>query len=320
MFFLNKADLDKRFKLLRAELQGLGISEELRGWSWQSPPVEPPIKEVLFGVGDLAARYCETLRDIYLKRVEGIKPPPSIKMFEGIVYHGVASDAVTTVKSTLFEMGLTGGADLLEALLPRVELSCERILAEAARSIGSPDERGIGAARAKARSFYRYLLVQAAAQIDAALSKFPHIDVDSLVSQAVPPIVEKKVDGSLVGLARELSADVYVPAYAIADLKTGEVRAFHKYAPTGYALAIEADEEVAVNFGLVIYVKLSPGRAVPAIQTKPFVIGDELRREFLEIRDEAIEILSGGRDPGKPPACPSFCPYSQVCAGRGGEG
>ncbi|MGQ9691120.1 MAG: CRISPR-associated protein Cas4 [Thermoproteota archaeon] len=36
----------------------------------------------------------------------------------------------------------------------------------------------------------------------------------------------------------------------------GEIRGFHEYAPTGYALAIEADEETAVNFGMVIYVKL----------------------------------------------------------------
>ncbi|MGQ9777916.1 MAG: CRISPR-associated protein Cas4, partial [Thermodesulfobacteriota bacterium] len=90
MFFLNKVDIDKRFKLLRAELQSLSISEELRGWNWQSPPVEPPSKNIFFGVSDLAARYCETLRDVYLKRVENIKPPPSLKMFEGIVYHGVA--------------------------------------------------------------------------------------------------------------------------------------------------------------------------------------------------------------------------------------
>ncbi|MEM3573767.1 MAG: CRISPR-associated protein Cas4, partial [Nitrososphaeria archaeon] len=85
MFFLNKSDLDKKFKILRTELQRLGISEELRGWSWQSPPVEPPSRSLFFGVGDLAARYCKTLRDIYLKRVENIKPPPNLKMFEGIV-------------------------------------------------------------------------------------------------------------------------------------------------------------------------------------------------------------------------------------------
>ncbi|MEM1554903.1 MAG: type I-A CRISPR-associated protein Cas4/Csa1, partial [Thermoproteota archaeon] len=147
-------------------------------------------------------------------------------------------------------------------------------------------------------------------------SKFPHIDVDSLVNQAVPPIVERKVDGSLIGLSKELSVDVYTPAYAVADIKTGEVRDFHPYAPTGYALALEADEEVAVNFGMIIYVKLTPQRPVPTINTKLFLIGDELRREFLEIRDEAFEIVANARDPGKPTVCPDYCPYYPVCTGQ----
>ncbi|MEM2642455.1 MAG: type I-A CRISPR-associated protein Cas4/Csa1 [Thermoproteota archaeon] len=316
MFFLNRKDLDKRFKLLRAEFQRLGISEELRGWSWQSPPVEPPSGSLFFGVGDLAARYCKTLRDVYLKRVENVKPPPSLKMFEGIVYHGVATDAVTRVKSFLFERGLINGAGLIECLMPGVENACEKLLWEASNTIGRLGDKDVEVVRKNAITFYKYLLIQAASQIDLTLSKFPHIDVDSLVNQAVPPIVERKVDGSLIGLSKELSVDVYTPAYAVADIKTGEVRDFHPYAPTGYALALEADEEVAVNFGMIIYVKLTPQRPVPTINTKLFLIGDELRREFLEIRDEAFEIVANARDPGKPTVCPDYCPYYPVCTGQ----
>jgi len=319
MFFLDKADLDKRFKILRNELQNLDISEELRGWSWQSPPIEPPARDIFFGVGDLAARYCKTLRDIYLKRIENIKPPPNLKMFEGIVYHGVAADAVTKVKSLLFEKGIIGGINIIGDLMPGVGNTCERIIWEALNTLGKLEEKDVETVRRKANSFYKYLLVQAASKVDLILSKFPHIDVDSLVNQAVPPIVERKIDGSLIGLSKELSADVYTPAYAVADLKTGEIRDFHPYAPTGYALAIEADEETAVNFGMIIYVKLSPHRPVPTIQTKTFLIGDELRREFLEIRDEAFEIVGNARDPGKPGVCPDFCPYYAVCTTNPGE-
>lgn len=258
--------------------RALGISEELRGWNWQNPPVEPPSRSLFFGVGDLAARYCETLRDVYLKKVENVKPPPNLKMFEGIVYHSVATDAVTRVKSTLFEKGLIGGADIVEDLMPMVENVCERLIWEALNTVGRLEERDVEIVGRKARSFYRYLLVQAASQVDLTLSKFPHIDVDSLVNQAIPPIVERKVDGSLVGLSKELSADVYTPAYAVADLKTGEIRDFHPYAPTGYALAIEADEETAVNFGMIIYIRLSPQKPVPTIQTKCFLIARALPR------------------------------------------
>ncbi|MEM0050405.1 MAG: CRISPR-associated protein Cas4, partial [Candidatus Bathyarchaeia archaeon] len=143
MFFLSKADLDKRFKLLRTEFQSLGISEELRGWSWQSPPVEPPSRSLFFGVGDLAARYCKTLRDIYLKRVENIKPPPNLKMFEGIVYHGVATDAVTRVKSILFDKGMISGASIIEELMPDVANTCERLTWDALNTFGRLEEKDV---------------------------------------------------------------------------------------------------------------------------------------------------------------------------------
>ncbi|MCD6465794.1 type I-A CRISPR-associated protein Cas4/Csa1, partial [Candidatus Bathyarchaeota archaeon] len=126
-------------------------------------------------------------------------------------------------------------------------------------------------------------------------------------------VVERKVDGSLVGLSRELSVDIYTPFNAIADLKTGEVREFHPYAATGYALAIEAEESVPADFGFIIYIQINPSRMVPSFKLRYFVIGDELRREFLELRDEAYEIISLGRDPGKPPKCPNYCPYYGVC-------
>lgn len=313
MFFLNKSDLDKKFKILRAELQNLNISEELRGWNWQNPPIEPLSREILFGVGDLAARYCETLRDIYLKKVQNIKPLPNIKMFDGIVYHAIASDAIIKVKSLIFKKGIISGASIIEELLPKSNEAIENAIQKAIFSIGKPDEKDIDLTKRKAISFYKFLIIQAAAQINNYLSKFPHIDIDSLINQAIPPIVERKIDGSLIGLAKELSVDIYTPAYAIADLKTGEIRKFHKYAPTGYALAIEADEEIEANFGIIIYIKLSLEKEVPIIQTKCFIISDALRREFLEIRDEALEIVENARDPGKPSICPDYCPYYSIC-------
>jgi CRISPR-associated protein Csa1 len=313
MFFLNRSDLDKKFKQLRIELQSIGISDELRGWSWDEPPVGPSLKGLLLSVSELASRYCDTLRDIYLRRVEYKLPPPSLKMFEGIVYHFIASEATVKVKKFIFDKGLVSGSDLIEALLPEASIIAETAIMNTKSNIGKIDDNISFNVLNKASKLYRFLIVQAASQLDRVLTKFPHVDVDSLINLAIPPIVERKVDGSLVGLSKELSVDIYAPAYAVADIKTGEVRGFHKYALTGYALALEADEETAVNFGLTIYVKMEEDRSVPIIHTKHYLISDELRREFLEIRDEAFEIITNKRDPGKPSSCPTFCPYYQVC-------
>jgi CRISPR-associated protein Csa1 len=205
---------------------------------------------------------------------------------------------------------------LVEDLLPLARDVADRAITEAETHLAKLSDDVKDQLRVEASAFFRFLAVQAAARVDQAISKYPHSDVDSIISVAVPPVVERKVDGSLVGLSRELSVDIYTPFNAIADLKTGEVREFHPYAATGYALAMEAEEGIPVDFGFVIYVQIEPLRLVPSFRLRYFVIGDELRREFLELRDEAYEVVSVGRDPGKPPKCPDYCPYYVICMGE----
>ncbi len=315
MFFVDRLDLDRRFKLLRKDLSQRGIIEELRGWSFDSPPVEPPSRSILFSVSELAARYCLTLRDVYLRRILNVKPPVSVRMARGLALHAVNREAIAMVKKSIFS-GLPSGYELIEGLLPKGGEVTERTMAIVEAQLGALSAEVKKQLEREALSFFRFLIVQAAARIDQALSKYPHADADALVSVAVPPVVERKVDGSLIGLGKELSVDIYTPFNAIADLKTGEVREFHPYAAAGYALAIEAEEGVPVDFGFVIYVQISPGRAVPSFSLRYFVISDELRREFLEIRDEAYEIVVTGRDPGRP-KCPDYCPYYPVCSSEG---
>lgn len=313
MFFLDRLDLDRRFRLLRKEFEVRGVSEELRGWSFDSPPVEPPSRSVLFGVSELAGRYCQSMRDIYLRRVLNVRPPLNIKMARGIVLHVVNRESISVVKRLLFSGEVRSGSELVEDLLPLTRDVVDGAISEAETHLAKLSDDVKDQLRVEASAFFRFLAVQAAARVDQAISKYPHSDVDSIVSVAVPPVVERKVDGSLVGLSRELSADIYTPFNAIADLKTGEFREFHPYAATGYALAIEAEEGTPVDFGFIIYVRIEPSRLVPSFRLRYFVIGDELRREFLELRDEAYEVVSVGRDPGKPPKCPDYCPYCAVC-------
>jgi len=316
LFFLDRLDLDRRFRLLRRELEVRGVGEELRGWSFDSPPVEPPSRSVLFGVSELAGRYCQSMRDVYLRRVLNVKPPPSVKMARGIVLHAVNRESISAVKRLLFAGEVESGSELVDDLLPLARDVADRAITEAEVHLAKLSDDVKDQLRVEASAFFRFLAVQAAARVDQAISKYPHSDVDSIISVAVPPVVERKVDGSLVGLSRELSVDIYTPFNAIADLKTGEVREFHPYAATGYALAMEAEEGIPVDFGFVIYVQIEPLRLVPSFRLRYFVIGDELRREFLELRDEAYEVVSVGRDPGKPPKCPDYCPYYVICMGE----
>lgn len=315
MFFIDRLDLDRRMHVLRKELAERRVSEELRGWSFHSPPVQPVGAGLLFGVGELASRYCPTMRDVWLKRVAGVKPPPNVKMIRGIAYHGVVHRSTEMVKRAVYEMAEVSGSELVELLLREQEKVANAAVYDAETSIAPLEDEVRVRLVEECRDLFRFLAVQAGAKLDVAISKYPHSDRDGLLSVAIPPVTERKVDGSLVGLAHELSVDIYTPFNAIADLKTGEIRKFHPYTAAGYALAVEAEEGVEVNYGFIIYLRME-GK-VPRIRFRYFLVGDELRREFLEIRDEAYEIVSSGRDPGMPAKCPEYCPYYPVC--RGGK-
>ena len=316
MFFLDRLDLDRRFRILRGELTEVGIDEELRGWSFESGLVRPS-SDILLGVSELASRYCPTMRDLYLRRILGVRPPPNVKMTRGIAFHEVCSRVVHEVKRMLFEnpKGVPGYV-ILDRLLPQAEVIVDGILMRAEGRTARLKPQDHAALRCEALSLYRFLVIQAAAKVDQALSKYPHATSDSIMSIAIPPILERKVDGSLVGLGRELSVDIYTPYNAVADLKTGEVRDFHPYTVTGYALALEAEEGIPINYGIITYVRVRDD--VPRFRIRCFLIGNELRREFLELRDEAYTLLEVGRDPGKPPRCPRYCPYHPVCIGEMG--
>ena len=313
MFFLDRLDLDRRFRVLRVELSQVGIEDELRGWSFESGLVKPS-SSMLLSVSELASRYCPTMRDLYLRRVLRIKPPPNVKMTRGIAFHEVCRRVVHEVKKMLFEtQSGVPGYEIIDRLLPDAERIADETVAEAEGRTTklSPEDRGTLVE--EAASLYKFLVIQAAAKVDQALSKYTHATSDSIINVAIPPVIERRVDGSLVGLSRELSVDIYTPYNAVADLKTGEVRSFHPYTVTGYALALEAEDNIPVNYGIITYVRVV--KSVPRFKIKCFVIGNELRREFLELREEAYTILEVGRDPGRPSRCPRYCPYYPVCVG-----
>lgn len=312
MLFLDRADMDKRFRVLRQELLQRGISDEFRGWNYEKPPIKPISTSLRFGVGELASRYCETLRDIYLKRVLGVKPPPNFKMVRGIAFHEVMKAALFDMKRFIYDNPDGCGKEMLVNLLPKSEKVGSEALTKAESALGSKlGEYEANLTKMGCTNLYEFLIVQGAAALDRTLSKYPHAEPDSIANVAVPPVSERKVDGSLIGLSTELSVDIYTPFNAIADVKTGEVRSFHPLTLAGYALAIESDEGISIDFGFIIYVRLD--KKVPSFMIKPHIVSEEFRREFLEVRDEAYTIVSSGKDPGKPSGCPTFCPYYGVC-------
>jgi CRISPR-associated protein Csa1 len=292
---LRDADIDKRIMFLRKRMTPIKI----RGWNWESPPVKPAIN-IGLGISELVSRYCTTMRDIYLRRVLGKKPKPNALMTRGVAYHNIISRVYTDAKRVIFRMGIVQGSVLLEELMNMAGSSSREIAASSGLDDTLTEEL---------ESLYKFFAIQIAAEIDRNLSKHPYIELDSLIYRSLP-VTERVVDGSLLGLGKQLKVDLLSEGGIIIDIKTGDRRDFHRLGLAGYALALEADSGIPADIGILAYLKVN-GR--PQVSYDIFELSDELRMEFLSLRDEATSIVSNEEDPGMPPECSELCPFHGVC-------
>ncbi|MCS7125531.1 MAG: type I-A CRISPR-associated protein Cas4/Csa1 [Aigarchaeota archaeon] len=309
MFFLDMLEIDRVVRQLKS-MYG-SIDESLRGWNWSNEILSPPINGIYLGVSELTNRYCSTYRDIYLKRVLSKPAPYSYKTIRGWIYHRVCKKVVEKAKSILYLEGIVNGPKLYSSLLIDRSDEISRILEEYKVS-SYLRENEVQKLKREAEVLYGFLALQAAARLDRVLSHLARPELESIISKVIPVDVERIVNGQLLGLSSELRIDMFADKRIVIEIKTGEIRDFHKYTITGYALAVESDLDIPIDYGIVSYILIS--RENVKIRNKIYFIGDELRREFLEIRDEAFNIIQRGIDPGKPPECPEYCIYYGACS------
>lgn len=307
-------ELDRLLSQLRQLYSSVEVSSELRGWNWSNDLLSPPVENVYFGVSELANRYCSTFRDVYLRRVAGVFAPITFKTVRGWVYHALCVRSASLVKSTLYSHGLVRGIEFIRLMEEKRDDVVESLIEEYRVKQHLTLEE-VEQFRSDLGILFDYFILQAASRLDVVLSEVRYARPESIINRVVPQVSEKLVDGRLIGLSGELRIDVMLDNRVIIDIKTGDVHDFHKYALAGYALAIESDLEIPIDYGLITYLSVRDGYV--KINNKMYFIGDELRREFIDIRDEAFNVLSSGEDPGMPEHCPEYCIYYSVCRGGG---
>jgi len=154
----------------------------------------------------------------------------------------------------------------------------------------------------------RYLAIQVAARVDEIASR-SSADSLSIAARAVPVLAEYVIDGRPLGLTLVRADALYYNV--VVEIKVGSYSERHALALAGYALAIEADEEVPVDAGLLISVAFNGGVKLRAY---PVAIGEGLRRE----RNRLMELVASGSDPGLSPKCDDKCPLWRHCHGGSG--
>lgn len=289
------------------------VDDRYRGWAWTVPPIDPPY-DILLPLSDIAARYCQSMRDIYLRHVEHTRKPLTAKMIVGKLYHETIAATVEYAKRMMYSHAISSGNVLRGLMAEQRQTVIEAIL----NGAGTPEvtNRGGTFDREQCRSnmlwLWDYETNQFASNIDVIRSMQPYIGLDSLVNTAIPVVVEQKLDGRNIGLSGHLSADALSAEGVVLDVKTGRQRYFHRLATTGYALVIESIYEYPVDIGCIVYCWFKKP-IPPEIKYDVHQIDEVIRQEFLEIRDEAMKIVFDQRDPGLPTKCYDDCPYWDYC-------
>ena len=305
MYFLN--DEEKRLLLRRVLPQARqhDIAPELRGWNWDKPPLSPIYDNVKLGVAEIANNYCPTNRDLYLRRVMGIKTSANRPMLEGGLLHDMLCRMIIAIKRTIYQQD----TDCLKQL-GRLDTNEFFTGLNTASVVLSPED--INIIKTKMQVLWEYEYHSIYNRMQNVLAVQPHIGPDALVALALPVTVEQKLNGSFLGLSAHLSADAFIFSEPmVVDIKFGKKQKFRHLSITGYALVMESLYEYPVNAGCVVYPAFNGDRLT--IERDFCLIDDELRQWFIEERDERMRMVHEEIDPGLAQQCPEICSLWQEC-------
>lgn len=305
MYFLTEEERQKLLKGILPKSRSTEIAPELRGWNWHQPPLEPAY-DVTLAVYEVAGKYCSTGRDVYLRRVQRARSTPNKEMIMGSAFHETLAHVLVKAKRLIYVHGVQSLRDILKDLS---EPSTDSILTRRQRELSTSDYVELSR---KVATIHDFETAKLSTRIQDAVAKQPYIKEDSLVSTAIPVMVEQRLDGSFLGLSHMLSADAFImPEPMIMDLKYDQQRKFHKLATTGYALVMESIYEYPVNLGCIVYLKFIDDRI--SVSKDIHIIDDELRLWFMEERDQKARMIYEEIDPGISKDCYPTCPYRQYC-------
>lgn len=309
MYFLNEEEKRLLLRRIMPQARQREIASELRGWNWDKPPLSP-IYDIKLGVFEVANNYCPTNRDIYLRRVMGIKTPANRPMVEGGLLHDMICRMIIAIKRVIY----LHGVDCLKYLnaldknefvqIPDTTLPEKDVL----------NSEDINAIKAKMGILWEYEFHNIYNRMQNVLAVQPHIGPDALVALALPVTVEQKLNGSFLGLSSHLSVDAFVFSEPmVVDIKFGTKERFHRLTVTGYAMVMESLYEYPINVGCLVYPSFNGERLT--IDRDFCFIDDDLRQWFIEQRDERMRMVREEIDPGLAKPCPEICSLWKQCHG-----
>lgn len=127
-----------------------------------------------------------------------------------------------------------------------------------------------------------------------------------------------------IGISSNSEPDFIIPEYGIVgDIKTGVTfEPYYQLTCAGYAMAYENEHgpDNEINWGVIYFIPTrvphTPVRTLTFPQVYIFPISEDLRTTFLDVRDEAYDIISKEKPPKIPIGNTSVCEtcrYREIC-------
>jgi len=292
VFFLSEIDHKKLINQILPNARDVGVSEDLRGWSWHKTPMKPYYDNVRIPMYSVCSKYCPTGRDVFLNLVKKAKGTLNLKVKQGAALH----ETVRTTLSAFIDGREFNFEDWYDGVLKK-------------KGIEKPDE----VLRVRSRSAWQFTSVMCESRFMDGVSRQPYASKRDVMATALPFLVEHRISGELLGLSGLLGIDCYdYLRNVVFDLKVAdEAKDWFRLYPTGYAIVLESVYEIPVDVGCTVYVSFRENKLT--VSTDLFFISDDMRSWWIEERDKKLETVAQKKDPGFPNTCYEDCMYRAEC-------
>jgi CRISPR-associated protein Csa1 len=296
----------------------------IRGWNIDQVKLPAELSGKTLPVNLLASGYCPTNRDVYLKEVLDLPQRPTWPSYKGRLIHKLLLEIARSTEGYIGRTNIIRKVDLLRY----IRRQGSRIVKNLTSNIRNDTRQmSLKPTSRQKKHFIKGLLkiVRMESEIASCLLDYliaTNLDVNlpSEFSRVFPfHMREISLNAMPLGFSPGAKPDFIYKNLVVGEIKTGEVKEFHKLTIAAYALAYEYDEGFPINFGAILNVDFTGKRTVPIYKgTELFVVSDKYRLAFLNKRNKKFEIVVKKEDPGKPAnkkECSLECPYYVDCWG-----
>ena len=288
------------------------VSEELRGWGWRQPPILFPYENIRLAISETYGTACPSGRDIYLRHILRMKTRPTRQQAEGYLIHFILNKFTTTLKQ--FITGEPASPDNLYRMLiaerPLIHHEWQAYLSSQGVELDDAEK----VFELYFREVWVPMALEACSEYAKAVMANPYATQETVLAKIMPVFSEFEVDGTPLGFSDICRIDYFTPFGLIVEVKTTFPNEMHGLAAAAYAMAVEANFEIPVDYALLQYLWLMRnGRLRVAQRLVPLT--DALRMRAIEVRDLKARIIAEGVDPAPEEVCGSECPFSRVVKG-----